>query len=303
MVFDLGIVGTAVAKFVEELLNLIIIYLYIRNTPKYDHSFVRWESKYIEKDAMISQAKFCATVTMSTFFDIGIFVFMSILGTSFDLKNAVANVAVMSISNFTLAIVISLTTTGLVYVATCIGQGRPNKAKYYAWTSYVIVMVSVVLTGLMIIFHKEEISSFLADEPEVREHVEKVLIIWVMFVYFFDSQNEVFGGVLKTVGKQNEATFGILVCVQVIGIPLMWYMSEEKKMYTYGMWMGFGIASMLLLSYLFWRFLEVDWVDCYKQMNESMDSAKPKGHHHHHEEFFPLHNEESERLTVEKKDD
>ena len=69
------------------------------------------------------------------------------------------------------------------------------------------------------------------------------------------------GGVIKATGVQGLASIASIVCRIFISLPLGYLFGVHLNYGLSGLWVGYGISSLILGGLYSWILIKLDWVD------------------------------------------
>jgi MATE family multidrug resistance protein len=104
-----------------------------------------------------------------------------------------------------------------------------------------ITVVIVIILGTC----NRGISRIFTTEEKVVEVIRSV--IWALLLYvFFDTLHGVQSGIIRGLGRQIYGSIWTLICYYILGMPLALNLAFKRDMNVTGLWLGFGIACIVL---------------------------------------------------------
>lgn len=89
------------------------------------------------------------------------------------------------------------------------------------------------------------ISRIFTTEEKVVDVIRSV--IWALLLYvFFDTLHGVQSGIIRGLGRQIYGSIWTLICYYILGMPLALHLAFGRGMNVTGLWLGFGIACIVL---------------------------------------------------------
>lgn len=113
--------------------------------------------------------------------------------------------------------------------------------------------------GLIIFFGRDIISSFYTNIEEVAEEASKVLMFHAFF-YQIDAMQAVVSGVMRGIGKLNDATICAIIGYYIISVPMEYLFAFKLDFGVMGLWMGqLAGCTFHALSIYYLLYFHYDW--------------------------------------------
>jgi multidrug resistance protein, MATE family len=271
--FGLEIKGVGLARFCEEVTNLTAIYIYIKRSDLFKETFKPITRKSLEWESFKDQLKFTITLGSINFFEYFYFEIMSLLGGTFTLKDAVANVAVHDTCVLAFIFYLGLSATSMIYVSKHLGEKLPNKARNYGIIAGIIIGAVALGFVLVLVSFMGPWEQFWSDSPGVQSYIRKMFILFLFTVLPADGLNAAFLGILKGCGRQKYASISLFICYYGIAGPLGLYLAYLKDYNIYGLWIGFAVADVVLVIMYFTQVEMLDWKKLVTETEERIERA------------------------------
>lgn len=138
-----------------------------------------------------------------------------------------------------------------ISLTTSIGNaiGSRDKGRIKRVINITLILSSVFLAFLLATFliFRKTIFGFYIQNPEVDRLLLKVSHIYALFLVADFTQN-IFGGILKGVGKEKSGTKAFLFSAYLISIPIALFLGFYLKLEALGMWVGATIGLYCVLA-------------------------------------------------------
>lgn len=144
--------------------------------------------------------------------------------------------------SFMPAVGISSSTATLV--GNALGEGLPRKARTTAWMCVGVNVGFWTLLAAAMALGRAQLASFYSSDGEIRELMQKLLLIFSAVGYFDTSQN-VLGGALRGIGRQRLAAATYIVAYYAVMLPGGIAAAFSLHMGVFGIWGSFGVGTFL----------------------------------------------------------
>jgi len=154
-------------------------------------------------------------------------------------------------------------------VGNALGANMPRKARCMAWSCALLNFIIWTLGALFMVFGRGPLSAAYSSDPEVRAGMQSLLCIFAVAGYFDSSQN-VMGGVLRGMGRQALAAVTYVWAYWAMMLPGGIFVAFQLKLGVNGMWSTFGAGTgLVLLTFAVAVFL-TDWRKLAEETAERM---------------------------------
>ena len=255
---DYRVIGAGMAMTITQLLNLILvtIYLQVKNPCPESYFFINSESldckliwNYLKK------AVPAAILFAADWLGFEILTFMS----SYISPQALAaNICLFNFITliFMIPLGMSFATTTLVGIS--IGGQKVKNAKKYTIASVILAVCVISVTTIFVIIFRDTLPHLYTHEENVAKLVSGLLGIYVCFA-LIDAAGIILNGAIKGLGMQGIASFICLFILYPVNIPLGYYLAFIAGYGVYGLWYSQFISVVLLLVSYSSIVLYFDW--------------------------------------------
>lgn len=149
-----------------------------------------------------------------------------------------------------------------ISLTTSIGNaiGSRDKGRIKRVINITLILSSIFLAFLLGVFllFRKTIFSFYIQNPEIDALLLKVSHVYAAFLVADFIQN-IFGGILKGVGKEKSGTKAFLFSAYLISIPISLVLGFYLKLEAMGMWIGATAGLYCVLASYFYIFKTMDF--------------------------------------------
>ena len=121
----------------------------------------------------------------------------------------------------------------------------------FAKTSFMMVYVSCAVVACFIILTRNELIGLFTSDLEVKNLYTSAMIVLALEI-FPESGQLVYGGIIKSLGKQDQAFKYCSSAQFLLGIPLSYMLGVHWGYGIEGLIFGYGVGNTLL-CYLYHR--------------------------------------------------
>ena len=244
--FDFGIIGAGLSIGFTQLLNLILVSLYIHIKNPCPESYF-YISEYTLKLKPIfnylRKAIPAAIMYSADWIGFEILTFMaSFLGP----VPLAANVCLFNFITIIFMLQIGLAMATTTLVGNSVGAENHKNVTKYSVTSIVIGACIMMCTTTLVLVFRADIPGLYTDENEVKNLFYKLLGIYVIFA-IPDSIQMVLHGIIKGLGKQKWASVACLIVLYPINITFAYFLAFHLKIGVMGLWYSQMSAVILLV--------------------------------------------------------
>jgi len=276
----MGVSGAAVCRLISEFTGALLIYIYIKKSDRFKATWIPWTKEALNKEALISQVKFCMPIAAITYIGWVYYEIMTMISGTFGAKQVVTHVAVANTSTFNYCISIGIGTTIMTYIANSVGKQSIKEAKYYYYSGVTLVSIFTILSSSLLFFMRGPWARFWTVDPETQSLLLQMFMIFSFIGTNPDNFNNCFQAVLKAVGKQKTASILVFVSLYPVGVPIMILFAFVFGLEVKGLWIAFGISNSILAIANFLSARKVDWKMTMKEakqrLNEESKSQEMK---------------------------
>ncbi|ODV60962.1 MATE family efflux transporter ASCRUDRAFT_22327, partial [Ascoidea rubescens DSM 1968] len=184
-------------------------------------------------------------------------------------NSVIASVASLSYQ-IPFAVSIALSTR----LANFIGASLPYSSQICAKVGVVFGTSMGITNGLVIYCFRHKIArAFTSDEDVISELIRVFPI--VSSIQIFDALNAVSAGVLRGEGLQHIGSIVNLAAYYIIGLPLAFVLAFKFNFQLEGLWMGIGIALLLIgVVQCYYGIVVPDWNNLIKTASDRTEAER-----------------------------
>jgi MATE family multidrug resistance protein len=270
-VLGYGVVGAGLSMSLTQLLNVLIISVYIQYTMpgRYPDSYF-----FINKTVMqgvffseyLKKAVPSAILFAADWLGFEVLTLMS----SYISPNALAaNVCLFNFITMIFMIPMGLSFATTTLVGNSLGGNKPKQAKIYTKASLTVGVLIIGTITLSVYLFKNTIPFVYTSDPNIASLVTGLLGIWVCFS-IMDAIQIILHGVIKGLGKQKIASVIALVILYPINIPLAYTFGFVWNLGLNGLWYSQLISVFLMGGSYFLVIVYYDWNEIARKIIENL---------------------------------
>jgi MATE family multidrug resistance protein len=261
---ELGVVGAGVATSFTQLLNLIIvsIYIHVKNPCPESYFYINadcfdWKLiwNYLRKGipaALMSAADWIG------------FEVMTLMSSFISAESLAANICLFNFITLIFMIPMGMSFATTTLVGNSIGAKNVEKAKKYTIASVILAVSTISVTTTLIIIYRESLPHLYTNEQNVADLVAGLLKIYVCFAVI-DAAGIILMGAIKGLGMQSVASFLLLFILYPVNIPMAYYFAFVLGYGVYGLWYSQFISIILMFISFLFIVLYYDWNEIAKK--------------------------------------
>lgn len=156
-----------------------------------------------------------------------------------------AEVVVINLVTFIFMVPLGISYSASALTGYFLGKRDFERARKYSTLTLVFNQMITVLIVVILGVFNNGISRIFTTEEKVVQVIRDV--IWALLLYvFFDTLHGVQSGIIRGLGRQIYGSIWTLICYYIIGMPLALHLAFKRGMNVTGLWLGFGIACIIL---------------------------------------------------------
>lgn len=216
---SLGVRGAAIGTLIARIVELVFLLSVIYSKGFVLNAKIK-EMFNLSKEFIVKILKTTTPVILNeAFWSLGTITYSAVYG-----RISTEAFASVQISN-TVQQVFMVVSMGIgsacsVMIGNSIGAGKENLAEDYAKRFSIITPITGVIIGVMIVAFSPIILSFFDVSDIVRSNVEKILIVFAIFMAFKVFNTTLVVGILRGGGDTTFSLFLEAGSVWIIGVPL-----------------------------------------------------------------------------------
>lgn len=242
--FKMGLLGAALATIITQLINLIILLIYVKRTNKYFYKLLSYSKNdflLIKKGIKLGIFPACQHLLLSG----GILILIWIVIPYGTLVIAAATI-VGKLESFVIIFFNEIGSSLTTFVAQNIGKNNLRMIKDGVHQTVVFCsIISIFVSVVILIFAKELTSLFTVDNDVITVSIQYIRITYPFFIFL--SLTHLFHGFLNGTGKTQVALICTLLAFVVIRLPFSYFLGQ--KFGEYGLWLAVAIGWVVGLVY------------------------------------------------------
>ncbi|MBN3299663.1 S47A1 protein, partial [Amia calva] len=264
-VLDLGVPGSAAANTLSQYSLAILLYAYMIWKKLHKVTWGGWSTECLQEWGPFIHLAIPSMLMMCLewwTFELGGFLAGLVSEVELGSQSVVyilATIAYMFPLGFSVAV--------SVRVGNALGAGNKENAKLSAKIGIASAILVSVFVAAIIGGTKDVIAYVFTYDPEIRERVSQVMVLYAPF-HLFDAAACVTAGVVRGAGKQKIGAMGILVGYYFIGLPIGISLMFAAHMGIIGLWTGLLICVALQSCFLIVFIIKMNW-------NKATDEVSP----------------------------
>jgi len=275
-VAGLSLEGVAFARCITEWLNFLLTLTYIKISGVTKESWIPWTRALFDWDGIKAFIQVTIPIGSVLFLDWMCYEVFTILAGHFGDKQLVVQVAIANTSTLFYQISLGLSVSAMTYVANALGSKCKVRAQNYS--IYILVIVSGILLILIpVMFLLRNVwANFFSSDPDTRSELLEVFYVWLIGLLLLDSYQVILSGIIKGLGKQKLASYGVLVGYYFVAMPLIYFFAFVENWKVLGIWFGFSAAIVLLLVVFALIIYKSDWDEQLKLIRARIREEKKR---------------------------
>ena len=238
-VFNMGVIGLAVAQGCTFGLILAIVMVWVRCDPKIRKCLAPFDMESFRGWGMYLHFTAPSVVMMcAEYWAIEVLALLSgILG----VEQLAAQTIIIQINNLLYMIAAGLQRVTCCSLGNCIGAGNMALAEKLYRVSFATCSVIVMLVSLSMGLCRESIVKVFTSDPGVSEYASQLLLLLSCF-YTFDGLQNFLQGPIRALGVQRIACIFAIFAYYFIGLPAAYWLAFCEQTGVVGIQAGFYIA-------------------------------------------------------------
>ncbi|XP_030632195.1 solute carrier family 47 member 4 [Chanos chanos] len=253
---DLGVEGSAAANALAQVLNCIILFVYIRWKKLHAKTWGGWSLEAWQEWG--AYMKLALPSTLMICFEWWIYEIGGFLAGMLSEIDLAAQHVVIMLAYINYMIPLGLQGAACVRVGNALGAGNTAGAILTSKVSLICAAVLAVFQGLVLGSTKTVIGYIFTSDENIAQVVSKLLNIYCP-LQFFNGLLCVGMGILLGTGQQKIAAIANLFGYYCIGLPLVIVLTFPAQLQVAGFWLGLLIAVGLLSCFFIIVILKLDW--------------------------------------------
>uniref|UniRef100_A0A8C5MLS5 Multidrug and toxin extrusion protein n=1 Tax=Leptobrachium leishanense TaxID=445787 RepID=A0A8C5MLS5_9ANUR len=255
-VLSLGVMGSALANTLSQLVQALLLFLYILWKKLHRDTWGGWSLACFEEWGTFIRlaipSMFMLCIEWWTF-EIGIF-----LAGTFGVVELGAQTVVYQLANTVFMIPTGVGIAASVRVGQALGAGFIEQAKKSALVSLMITECFAVCCCILLISLKGIIAYIFTSDRDIVDLVRYVLPVYAA-THLFDGCVATCGGILRGMGRQKIGAIFQFVGYYIIGLPVGVALMYAAKIGIIGFWIGMLLCGFLQVFAFLPFIYKIDW--------------------------------------------
>lgn len=262
---QLGIIGAAIGTLLSRVIMLMFIWWLLQSKERFKPYFykVKWMSIKKTMFRKIIDLGFPSALQM--FFEIMLFTAAIWLSGILGKNPQAANQIALNLASMTFMVAVGLSVTAMIRVGNQKGLQNFKELKRIALSIFLLsIILSTVFALIFTIFH-QELPKIYLDQDDIVNKIDNMavialaakLILVAAVFQIFDGLQVVALGALRGLQDVKIPTFITMVAYWIIGFPICYYLGDENRYGSVGIWIGLlcGLTASAVLLYFRFHYI------------------------------------------------
>lgn len=272
-VLDFGIMGAGFSMGVTQLLNFILVTIYIQVKKPCPDSTLYFPKDSFDTHMITEYLKLAIPSTIVFAADWLGFEVLTFMSSYLGNISLAANVVLFNFISLIFMIPLGLSFAVTALVGNAIGAGNVENAKKFSFIGVGIGMSIVGTLTILVIIFRHDIPYIYTPDEDVAEIVRSLLGIYVCFSVM-DSIQIVENGILKGLGMQRISSILCLIILYPVNIPMAYTFGFVWGWGVIGLWYSQLITVVLLCLSYFIIIALCNWDEISKECIEKFEKDK-----------------------------
>ncbi|MDV7104405.1 MATE family efflux transporter [Vibrio sp. TH_r3] len=256
----LGGVGCGVATAIVYWLMFFSMLVYILVSSRLKQVKLFATAYMADWSAQIRLFKLGLPVALALFFEVTLFAVIALLVAPLGATVVAAHQVAINFSSLVFMIPLSISVAASIQVGHRLGQENTDGAKVTSHVALILGIACSVVTGILTIVLRDQISALYTSDPSVIIIATQLLIIAAIY-QITDSIQVIGGGILRGYKDMQAIFICTFVAYWILGLPTGYILASTDlivdKMGVYGYWLGVivGLTSAAIMLSLRLRWM------------------------------------------------
>lgn len=255
---QLDVAGAGISMSITQLMNLIIISIYIHKTNPCPKSYFFIDSRSLDWDLILDYLKKAIPASILFAADWLGFEILTLMSSYLSPLSLASNVCLFNFITLIFMLPMGLSFASTTLVGNSIGANDSIKAKTYATAALIAGVFMVGILTILVYLFKDRIPYLYTSDDRVAAVVTSLLGIYICFSVM-DAIQIILHGIIKGLGKQKLASIVALIVLYPINIPLAYCFGFVWGYGVQGLWYSQLISVFLMMSSYAIICILVDW--------------------------------------------
>lgn len=248
---DMGVFGAGLAFSLTQFLNLLIISIYIHYYNPCPESYFFITADSISLSQILDFASLAVPSALLFCADWIGFEILTLLSSYLDPLSLAANICFFNFCSIIFMVALGLSYSSAALVGNYFGALKIKTAKAYALNCIMLgFLIYIVVCTLLYVFI-ESIPALYTQNLIVREKLIEIIFLYLKFA-LVDCFQIVGHGIIKGIGKQEVASYIVLIVLFPFNIPLCYFLAFKLELGLMGLWYSqYTSISIIAISFFF----------------------------------------------------
>lgn len=169
-----------------------------------------------------------------------------------------AEIAIINLVGFVYMIPLGISFTASGLVGTKIGEGNIPQAKKNAIAIAMFDLTLILPVAIFVWSFQPFVASIFTDDEDIIATVQECIPV-LGFYLILASLTGVMSGVIRTLGRQDQAAMASIFSYYCIGTPLAMSLAFKYDKGVKGLWIGFCVAISIRVIIMFFIIMCDSW--------------------------------------------
>ncbi|XP_035998988.1 multidrug and toxin extrusion protein 1 isoform X1 [Fundulus heteroclitus] len=253
---DLGVIGSAVANSLSQIIICLLLFGYIRWKKLYEQTWGGWSTECLQ--GWDSYMKLAVPSAFMICFEWWVWEVGGFLAGLLGEEDLAAQHVMVEIGAITYMFPLGIHVAACVRVGNALGAGNTSRAKITCKVALVLSGVFAVLQAFVLAGSKSVIGHIFTSDENIAGLVSENMSVYI-FLQFLDALLCVCTGILVGCGMQKVAALSNLVFYYFIGLPVGIGLMFYAQLRVLGLWLGLLICVFIQTSVFLILIFRADW--------------------------------------------
>ncbi|MCC5915713.1 MAG: MATE family efflux transporter [Cryomorphaceae bacterium] len=249
----LGLIGAGWATLISRMLMFLVMWVYVRRKRKLQ--FISLLQFHFSKVVVKKLLAIGLPSGLQYIFEVSAFSTAAIFAGLISAQALAAHQIAINLASISYMAATGLGAAAAVRIGNQLGRRDPKNLRMAARSIFTMTVVWMSFTGLILLFFRQTLTGFYADDPEVLALAGSMVIVAVFF-QLSDGLQAVGLGALRGFTDVKIPTLITFVAYWIITLPTAYFLSQYTALGAMGIWYalagGLTISAILLMT-RFWK--------------------------------------------------
>lgn len=256
----MGVKGSALATLIARFSMMILLFLVMYNhatTKRYLQDF-KLKIEFLKKTMFNKMLKLGLPTALQMFFEVTAFAAAAFICGLVSARDIASHQIALSMASFTFNLCIGFSVASTVMVGRKFGEKNFLELRKIGINNIKIVFLMMFACGVIFVLGRHILPTFFTkkEDIEVIGLASKLLIIAALF-QLSDGIQVTSLGILRGLQDVKIPSYITFIAYWVITIPLGYFLTVNRNMGAFGMWIALGLGLTVSAVLLVYRFLNL----------------------------------------------